>query len=263
MSSTIHANAIAMNYRFDGPEDAPVVMFSNSLLSTYAMWDWQLDALTGNYRVLRYDTRGHGGTDAPEGPYSIGLLAADAHALLAELGISRLHFVGLSMGGFIGQVLAAKWPEMLISLSLCDTACEMPAKNLWDDRIKMAEENGVEALVEGTLERWFTAPFHETGQADLDKIRDMILGAGVQGYVENCKAIRDMSQRHLLAQIKTPTMVLVGEQDPACPVDAARVLHDGIAGSELVILPQSAHLPNVEQAAAFNGALLDFLGRNA
>ena len=263
MAQICEANGIKINYRLDprtdGNPNAPVVMLSNSLLSSYGMWDDQMDALTEHFQVLRYDTRGHGGTDAPEGPYSIDLFVEDVIGLLDNLDIAKVHFVGLSMGGFITQLLAAKYPDRVISATLCDTACVMPPASLWNDRIKTAETEGIEALISGTLERWFTAPFHQAGAEAIDKIRDMIRATGVQGYVNCCKAIRDMDQCHLLGDIKTPTNIIVGEDDPACPVTAAEVLHAGIPGSKLVILKNAAHLPNVEKKDEFNAALVDFL----
>src|SRR5213594_4833158 len=140
----ITANGISMNYTLDGPTGAPVVTLSHSLATTLAMWEPQLKALTARWRVLNYDTRGHGGTDAPRGAYTLDQLAADAQALLRALGIARTHWVGLSMGGMIGQALALKSPDVLLSLSLCDTSSRIPAdaKPLWDDRSRTAEEKG-------------------------------------------------------------------------------------------------------------------------
>ena len=257
----INANGLEINYRLDGPEDGPVVMFSNSLMSNYTMWDGQMAALTDTYRVLRYDQRGHGGTETTPGPYTIELLAEDARALLDELDIKAVHFVGLSMGGFTAQMLATLYPERVESLCLCDTACIMAPKSLWDERIDNARSGGVEALAAGTLERWFTPPFHTTGVAQLEKVRKMILGTGVEGYIGCAEAIRDMDICDNLGNITAPTLVLVGEGDPSCPVEAAKVLHHGIRGSELVIIPEAAHLPNIEQRDRFNEVLVGFLDR--
>lgn len=261
MTAKIHANGIDITYGFDGPADKPVVMLSNSLLSNYSMWDGQIKALSANYRVLRYDQRGHGGTDARPGPYSIEMLAEDAYALTEALDIERVHFVGLSMGGFTAQILAVRHPEKLLSLALCDTACVMPPESVWNERIEIAETEGISALVDGTLERWFTPPFHESGKDELARVKRMILGTGVTGYVACCQAIRDMFLCAQLPQIKVPTVIMVGEKDPACPVSSAEVLNRGIAGSELIVIPESAHLPNIEQKAAFNAALTGFLDR--
>jgi 3-oxoadipate enol-lactonase len=257
----IQANGITINYRFDGHKDAPVVMLSNSLLSNYTMWNGQMDALATSYRVLRYDQRGHGGTETTPGPYTIELLADDAAALVEALGVDSVHFVGLSMGGFTGQMLAVRHPEKIASLTLCDTACVMPPESLWNERIEIASTEGIEALVAGTLERWFTPSFRDSGKVQVERVRAMILGTGNEGYIGCCKAIRDMVLCDMLSRIAVPTMIIVGEEDPACPVSAAQVLHDGIAGSELIVLSEAAHLPNIEKPAAFNDALLDFLDR--
>ena len=255
----ITANNLDINYRLDGPEDGPVVMFSNSLMSNYSMWDGQMAALTDTYRVLRYDQRGHGDTETTPGPYTIELLAEDARALLDELDIETVHFVGLSMGGFTAQMLASLYPDKVKSLCLCDTACVMGPNSLWNERIDNAKSGGVEALVAGTLERWFTPPFHTTGADQLEVVREMILGTGVEGYICCAEAIRDMDICGNLARISAPTLVLVGEGDPACTVEAAEVLHHGISHSQLVIIPEAAHLPNIEQRDRFNELLVNFL----
>jgi 3-oxoadipate enol-lactonase len=262
MSSTITANGISINYRFDGPENGPVVMFSNSLISNYTMWGDQLEAITSaGYRMLRYDTRGHGGTDAPDIPYSITMFAADVIGLLDALSIEKVHFVGLSMGGFIAQLLAAHHSDRLMSVALCDTACTMPPRQLWDDRIAEAQTGGTAALADATLGRWFTPPYHESNPKEVGLVREMINSSNVTGYIGCARAIRDMSQCDVLREIKIPTIVIVGESDPACPVASAEVLHNGIEGSKLTIIKDSAHLPNIQKREEFNSILLDFLGR--
>ena len=259
MTRTIKANNININYRIDGPVDGPVVMLSNSLMSNYSMWDDQVELLTSKYRVLRYDQRGHGGTEVTPAPYSIDLLTEDAWGLMEALGISSVHFVGLSMGGFTGQLLAYRHPEKVSSLTLCDTACVMPPKSLWHERIDIARSNGIEALIDGTLERWFTPPFHQSGITQLDKVRKMILGTNVEGYVGCAAAIRDMNLCDNLPDISVPTLVIVGEDDPACPVSAAKAIYENIPDSKLLVIRHSAHLPNIEQTEAFNSALVNFL----
>ncbi len=261
MTSHVSANGISVRYRLDGPEDRPVVMLGHSLMANLAMWDPQMPALTARYRVLRYDTRGHGGTQATPGPYTIELLTADAKALLDALGIGRVHYVGLSLGGMVGQLLAAKHPEALQSLVLCDTASHMPPPELWDERVRTAELEGLDPLIPPTLERWFTARFRERREDAIESVRAMMREASVQGYAGCCQAIRDMNQTGVLATIKAPTLIVVGDQDPSTPVSTAQGLHERIAGSELVVLKDGAHLPNIEQPEAFNAALLDFLDR--
>jgi 3-oxoadipate enol-lactonase len=259
MTSTIQCNGIRVNYRFDGPAGAPVVMLSNSLMSNLSMWDGQVAALTQQFRLLRYDQRGHGGTETTPGPYTIELLADDAWALIEALGIGKVHFVGLSMGGFTGQMLTVRHPAAVHSLVLCDTACIMPPETMWNERIATARSQGIEALVEGTLERWFTPPFRALDKTRVARVREMILGTGAAGYIACAEAIRDMRLCDDLPKIKVPTLILVGDSDPACPPAAARTLHAGIAGSQLVVLANAAHLPNIEQCDSFNGSLLEFL----
>ncbi|MFC1665463.1 3-oxoadipate enol-lactonase [Pseudomonadota bacterium] len=259
----INANGISMNYRLDGLQSGQVVMFSNSLISSYPMWDDQVEAIGEKFQLLRYDTRGHAGTDAPSAPYSIAMFVEDVKGLLDALDIEKVHFVGLSMGGFIGQLFAATYPERVTSLALCDTACTMPPKSLWNGRIETAETEGVEGLIEGTLGRWFTQPFRDSGNPAIDNITAMIRQTGVVGYINCAKAIRDMEQCDILGKITAPTMVLVGEDDPACPVSSAQVLHKGIADSEYFVIKNAAHLPNIEKRDEFNALLLSFLKKHA
>lgn len=257
----ITVNGISVHYTFDGPALAPVVTLSNSLSSNLSMWDPQVPALASRYRILRYDTRGHGGTEAPAGPYSLDDLAEDVRALLHVLGITRTHFVGLSMGGMIGQILGIKYPQMLQSLVLCDTMSRVPteAKPMWDERIHTAQTRGMEPLVESTLARWFTEPFRQTGALALDQVRTMIRTTPARGYAGCCHAIAALNLTDQLKQISLPTLIIVGEDDPGTPVAASRVIHEQIDGSELVILTSAAHLSNLEQPEAFNQALVAFL----
>jgi 3-oxoadipate enol-lactonase len=257
----ITANGISMNYTLDGPAQAPVVIMSHSLATDLSMWDPTMPALTGKFRVLRYDTRGHGGTDAPRGAYTLDQLADDAQALLAALGISNPHWVGLSMGGMIGQTLALKAPNLFASLSLCDTSSRIPAeaKPLWQERIKTAESQGMEPLVESTLSRWFTEPFRKSRKDVIDKVAKMIRTTPPAGYAGCCHAISALDLTDRISAIKTPTIAIVGEDDPGTPVAAHRVIHEKIAGSRLEIIPQAAHLANMEQPEAFNRALASFL----
>jgi 3-oxoadipate enol-lactonase len=265
MTMKITANGISINYTFDGPAGAPVVTLSNSLATNFGMWEPTLPALTGRWRVLRYDTRGHGQTDAPKGPYTLEQLADDALALLKALDIQRTHWVGLSMGGMIGQILGLKAPEVLASLSLCDTSSRMPAetKPQWEERIRTAETKGMEPLVEPTLARWFTAPFREKRKDVTDRVATMIRTTPPAGYAGACHAISALNLTDRLGAIKLPTIVIVGEDDPGTPVAASRVIAEGIKGARLEILPSAAHLSNMEQPEKFNGALSEFLGKVA
>ena len=257
----ISANGISINYTFDGPADAPVVTMSHSLATDRGMWDPTVPALTSRFRVLRYETRGHGQTEAPRGAYTLEQLADDARALLRALGIQRTHWVGLSMGGMIGQVLALKASDVLLSLSLCDTSSRIPAdaKPQWEDRIRTAEAKGMEPLVEPTLARWFTAPFRERRKDVVDRVATMIRTTPVAGYVGCCHAISALNLTDRLSAIKLPTIVIVGEDDPGTPVAASRLIAENIKGARLEIISSAAHLSNIEQPEAFNRALSSFL----
>ena len=257
----IQVNGVELAYRFDGPEEGRTVMLSNSLMSDHTMWDGTVPALTDRYRVLRYDTRGHGRSGTTPGPYSIALLAEDAIGLMDLLGIRKVHFVGLSMGGMIAQQLGARFPGRVLSLGLCDTASEMPPRSMWEERLETARSKGTSGLVDATIQRWFTSPFIANSPAAIDKVRRMILGTGAEGYIACASAVRDMAQTTMLLKVKTPTLILVGRKDPACTVEQATVIHRMIDGSEMVILDDAAHLSNIEQPQAFNRALRTFIDR--
>jgi len=258
----ITANGISMNYTFDGPAGAPVVTLSHSLATDLAMWEPTVPALASRFRVLRYETRGHGKTEAPRGAYTLDQLAEDALALLRALDIQRTHWVGLSMGGMIGQALALKAPNVLASLALCDTSSRIPpeAKPQWEERIRTAEAKGMEPHVEPTLARWFTAPFRERRKDVVDRVAAMIRSTPVAGYVGCCHAIAALNLTDRLGAIKLPTIVIVGEDDPGTPVAASRVIAEAIKSARLEIIPAAAHLSNMEQPEAFNRALSGFLG---
>jgi 3-oxoadipate enol-lactonase len=256
-----HANGATIAYRLDGPADATVVMLSNSLMSTYAMWEPQMGPLAGRFRVLRYDTRGHGQSETTAGPYTIEMLADDAAALIEATGVGAVHFVGLSMGGMIGQQLAVRHPGKVRSLSLCDTASEMPPRSMWEERIATARELGIEGLVDGTIRRWFVPGFPEREPETIAKVRAMILSTRPEGYIACASAVRDMSQTHILSRIEAPTQVIVGREDPACTLAASEVLHREITQSTLHVIDDAAHLANIEKPAAFNELLLAFLNR--
>jgi 3-oxoadipate enol-lactonase len=255
------ANGIVTRYALEGPADAPVVTLSHALAASLEMWEPQLPALTERYRVLRYDTRGHGGSEVPPGAYTLDTLADDVLGLLDALGIARTHFVGLSMGGMIGQTLALKRPEVLGGLVLADTSSHVPPESgpMWDERVATAGQRGMAALAEGTLERWFTAPFIARSPEVVDGIRGLIRTTAPLGFIGCSRAIQRLNTTDRLGEIRLPSLIIVGEQDMGTPVAAAEVIHQGIAGSKLVVLDPAAHLSNIEQAAKFNQALTAFL----
>ena len=257
----VFVDGTTLNYRFDGPEHGPVVMLSNSLASDLTMWDSQIPGLArAGYRTLRYDSRGHGRSGVPAGPYSIEMLADDAVRLINALGLEKVHFCGLSMGGMIGQILGSRHSERLLSLTLCSTAAHLPPREIWDERIEAVSEKGMDAVVDATIDRWFTKAGQERLEAEIRKIRYMILSAPLDGFCACCEALRDMDLRDPIRAIPTRTLIMVGEYDQGTPVSAARFIHEQIAGSELRIIPDAAHFANVEQADVFNEALLEFIG---
>jgi 3-oxoadipate enol-lactonase len=256
------ANGISVNYELHGKEGAPWLVLSHSLACSVRMWDEQIAAFKDRFRILAYDTRGHGGTDAPAGAYTLDMLAEDARALLDAVGVRRCHWVGLSMGGMIGQTLALKHPGLFQSLTLADTSSRIPAEAapIWAERIKVAEAQGMKPHVEPTLARWFTEPYRKSGAKRVADVAALIAGTPVTGYVGCCHAIPKLDTTARLKEIKCPILIIVGEQDMGTPVAMSREIHDNAPGSKLAILPSASHLSNIEQPEAFNRALAGFLG---
>jgi 3-oxoadipate enol-lactonase len=257
----VEVNGIQVNYELSGKADGSVVMLSHSLCTGLQMWDPQMPALAQDYRVLRYDTRGHGGSGAPQNAYSLEQLGEDAIGLLDKLGIDTVHWVGISMGGMIGQNLALDHAHRLNSLVLCDTTAIMPedAQPVWQQRIDTAKSQGMASLVPETLERWFTPPYLSKNPPQVQHIREQILTTPVAGFVGCSEAIRRLNYIDRLARIQLPTLIIVGEDEPGTPVSASEAIHERIAGSVLEILPAARHLCNIEQTEAFDNVLLPFL----
>ncbi|MSQ49307.1 MAG: 3-oxoadipate enol-lactonase [Betaproteobacteria bacterium] len=255
------ANGIEVNYELHGREGAPWLVLSHSLACSVRMWDPQIAALKDQYRILAYDTRGHGASEATKGAYTLELLADDLFFLLQELRIEQAHFCGLSMGGMIGQTFALKYPGIFRTLTLADTTCHYPAAAapVWTERIKLVESKGMEPLAQPTLERWFTEPFRNNNPAAVEAIRKLILATPVAGYAGCSHAIPTINVSARLKEIKCPILVIVGADDPGTPVSMAEEIHANAPGSKLVVLPQAAHLANLEQPEGFTNALRDFL----
>lgn len=255
----IKANGIDINYLVEG--EGPWLTLSHSLACNLHMWDEEAKRLSDRYKVLRYDTRGHGGSSAPAGAYTLELLADDLHALLRALGVQSTHFVGLSMGGMIGQTYALKYPGVFKSMALCDTSSRYPADagGVWADRIRTVEAQGMEPMVEPTLARWFTAPFRKSHPEVGQRVAAMIRNTPVPGFVGCCHAIPKIDLTARLAEIRCPSLVIVGKDDPGTPVAMAEDIHRALPGSKLVIIPSAAHLSNLEQPDAFNRALGEFV----
>jgi len=257
-------NGIEVNYEIHGKEGAPWLVLSHSLACSVRMWDPQIAALKDQYRILAYDTRGHGATEAPKGAYTLDALADDLFFLLKELKITSTHYCGLSMGGMIGQTFALKYPGVFKTLTLADTTSKYPAEAwpLWQDRIKIAETKGMEPLAQATLERWFTEAFRKSNPAAVDAIRQLIVTTPAAGYAGCCHAIPKINLTARLKEIKCPILVIVGADDPGTPPAMAQEIHANAPGSKLVTLPLAAHLSNLEQPAGFSAALRDFLSSN-
>ena len=246
----ISANGIDIHYTVEG--EGPWLTLSHSLACNLHMWDEEAKRLSKRYKVLRYDTRGHGRTSAPAGAYTLELLADDLHALLAALGVQSTHFVGLSMGGMIGQTYALKYPGTFSSLALCDTTSRYPAEaaGVWAERIKTVEAEGLEPLVESTLARWLTEPFRKAHPEVVATVAQMIRSTPVPGYVGCCYAIPNINLTARLKDIRCPSLVIVGKDDAGTPVAMAEDIHRALPGSRLVIIPDAAHLSNLEQPNA-------------
>ncbi len=257
----IKANDIEMNYELSGNPDAPVVVLSHSLASSMVMWEPQLAVLEPHFSVLRYDLRGHGGSEATKGEYTLELLGEDIVGLMDALDIPSAHFVGLSIGGMIGQGLALDHADRLESMILCDTAPVLPdeAKPVFRERMDQARDHGMAPLVDATLARWFTTPFLKQNQPAIAPIRQQIRATPVAGFIGCTHAILGLNYLDRLSGIDLKTLIIVGEDDPGTPVSAAEAIHNEIRNSKLLVLPSAAHLCNIEQAEAFNKAILEFL----
>lgn len=251
---------LRLNYQVEGAEGAPALILSNSLGTTLDMWAPQMPALLKHFRVIRYDTRGHGQSSVTPGPYTMAQLGADVIALMDHLKIDRAHFCGLSMGGMIGMWLGANHPERFNSLVLCNTAAKIGAPELWNARIAKVDSEGMASIVQAVLDRWFTPAFLQKAPKEIETVRQMLLDTAPAGYTANCAAVRDMDQREGLGGITVPTLVIGGTQDLATPTQDSKLVAERIPGARYVEL-DAAHLSNWEKVDEFTGHLVDFLTR--
>jgi 3-oxoadipate enol-lactonase/4-carboxymuconolactone decarboxylase len=253
---TIDVNGLAVRVREDGSPDAPVLLLLHSLGTSSEVWDPIVPALAAVFRVVRPDMRGHGGTPATQGPYTIAQLGRDALGVLEALGVAHASVVGLSIGGLVAQELAYLAPDLVTALVLMDTALKIPPANLWHERAALVRANGMGAVAEPVLARWTTpeAPAHASAP-----LRKLLLATPPEGYAASAEAIAAADLTTQSAELAVPTLVLVGEGDQATPVSSAEALHKMIPGARLEVIPGAAHIPTAEQPAAVAGALLRFL----
>jgi 3-oxoadipate enol-lactonase len=242
----------------DGPESAPVLMLSNSLGTNLHMWDEQVAPLTRNFRLLRYDRRGHGKSSVPKGPYTMERLGRDVLNVLDGLGIKKINWCGLSMGGMVGMWLGANASNRIDKLILSNTSSYFPDKTAWEGRIKMVREKGLAGIVDANMERWFTKDFRERAPQTMAKMREMFVATNVEGYIGCAEAIRDMDHRPLLPNIAVPTLVIAGRQDPATTLEAGEFICEHIPGAKIAVL-EAAHIANMEQPKVYADAVSGFL----
>jgi 3-oxoadipate enol-lactonase len=247
-----------MNYEWSGAEQLPVLVFSNSLGTNLHMWDAQVAEFTKHFRLLRYDTRGHGKSEVTRGPYSIEQLSWDVVGLLDALKLDRVYFCGLSMGGMTGIFLGANAPDRLHKLVLCNTAAKIGTAESWNARIHAVERGGMRAVAGAVIERWFTPGFRSSHAAEAQAVLAMLEAVNPQGYIANCAAVRDMDQRQALGNIRVPCLALTGTHDPATTPAEVRFLAESIPGASYAEF-SAAHLSNIEARDDFNRRVLQFL----
>ena len=247
-----------LHYELEGPQSAPVIVFSHSLGATLAMWGRQAAAFSDRFRVLRYDTRGHGQSSSPPGPYDIEGLAGDVLSLLDSLKIDRVHFCGLSMGGQTGQWLALNAPHRLNKLVLCNTGAKIGIAENWNARIDAVTKAGMKEIANSVVARWFSPTFHELHSEDVAPCLSALEAAVPLGYVACCAAVRDYDVRDSVSKIRIPTLVITGAHDVATPPSDGRYLAEQIPGARYAEL-NAGHLSCIEDVARFNAELTAFL----
>jgi 3-oxoadipate enol-lactonase len=253
-----NVNSARFHYRLDGAADAPVVVLSNSLGTNLNMWDAQIPALAQKFRVLRYDSRGHGLSEVTPGPYTIAGLAQDVVTLLDALHIPTAHYCGISVSGLIGQWLGIQAAKRFKSLTLCNTAARIGTLDGWNTRIAAVKGSGIEPIAKGVVPRWFTEDFAKQAPAHVEAARQMLLHTPPDGYVATCAALRDEDLRETIPGIHTPTLVISGTHDAATTPADGRFVAEKIPGAQYLEL-NAAHLSNIEAAEPFTASLLKFL----
>jgi 3-oxoadipate enol-lactonase len=243
--------------RVDGASEKPWIVLSNSLAADHTMWDPQIPLLTRHFQVLRYDTRGHGQSDAPPAPYSFPDLIGDVIAVMDHHGVAKATYVGLSLGGMTGLGLALAHPERVSALVCCDARADNPEPFVksWDDRIAAVETGGTEALVAGTLERWLTPDFREAHPEEEAKLAAQIRATEAEGYKGCAAALKTLDYLRHLGLLAVPTGYIVGAEDSGAPLPAMQAMANATPHGRLEVVPEAAHIANVNNPAGFDAAL--------
>ena len=252
-----------LHHQVEGPEDAPALVLSNSLGTALEMWDDQAPALAERFRLVRFDSRGHGRSEVPPGPYAIEELGRDVLALLEDLGLERVHFCGLSMGGMTGMWLAVNAPERIDRLALCSTSTHMPPAEQWHERAATVRSQGMGALADAAIDRWISPQGRDERPDGVAALRQGLLDSPPEGYAASCEAIAAHDMRERVGAIAAPTLVIVGDQDPSTPPDHARFIASQVEGARLVELERARHLLNVEHPQRVTRELLDHFTEEA
>jgi 3-oxoadipate enol-lactonase len=256
------SDGVRLVYRVDGPDDAPTIVMVNSLGTNLRMWDHQVALLSRNLRVVRYDCRGHGGSDVPAGPYTIERLGLDLLALLDTLQIERAYICGLSLGGMITLWFAAQNPDRVTRGVFANTAACIGTTEIWNARIDAVRTGGMAAVRDAVLARFLSEGFRQRHPEVVRQIGEMIQATNPTGYIGACAALRDGDLREMVPTIHVPSLIIAGALDESTPLSQSQELHAAIMGSELVVLHEAAHLSNVEQPDEFSKAVLGFLAQS-
>jgi 3-oxoadipate enol-lactonase len=260
--AAVASSGAAISYDVHGPATAPALLFLNSIGSTRALWDPQRGAFGGAYRVIQFDARGHGRSDAPPGPYTIAQLAHDALAILDAERIATAQVCGLSLGGITALWLAVHAPERVRSLTMANTGARIGSVEFWDARMALVRERGMKAVADVAIPNWFTDGFRAREPETVQRFRDDIESTPVEGYLGCSAAMREEDLRDSLNAVRCPVLAIAGASDRSTPPELLHFVHERLPGSRLVVL-QAAHISNVEQESSFNAALSAFLAAHA